>query len=435
MEPLIRKLAVRILMRLCGWAALAAVAAWLAADEPLAGALAGAVVALAWELSVQVRAAARLAQQFDAEVWPSGGFSFAELPEQVSALESRTQQAERRLRAVLKALRSTARSFPDAAVVLNDKSEVVVSNRQARQLMGVRRRLDLGRPILNLIRNPEFKSWLEAGGKDRTRFQSPVRADSWLEAQRVPYAEGQYLLLVRDVTTAVLADKTRADFVANASHELQTPLTVFSGYLEAMEEDAGLTERWRTPVRDMTRQCDRMSRLVRDLLELSRLESSEKPPAHEPLDMRGLLGDAAEVARARTDGELTIRTELESERPLLGDEAEICSVAGNLANNAVAFTPSGGEVVLRWRASRSGGQLSVSDTGVGIEQEHLPRLTERFYRVRGEGAPAVPGTGLGLAIVKHVLTRHGASLDIESQPGAGSTFTCRFPSERIGKKG
>ena len=434
MEPLARKLTARILLRMGGWAALAAIAGWLAVDEPVAGALAGAVVALLWELSVHARAAAKLAQQFDSEDWASGGFSFAELPQQVSALESRTEQAERRLRTVLKALRSTARAFPDAAVVLNDQSEIVVSNRQARRLLGVRRRLDRGQPILHLIRNPEFKDWLDGGGKGRVRFKSPAGPDSWLEAQQVPYAEKQFLLLVRDVTTAVLADKTRADFVANASHELQTPLTVLSGYLETMEEDAALAQRWRAPLRDMSVQCDRMTRLVRDLLELSRLESSNQAPAFEPLDMRGLLDDAAQVAKARANGALVIRTELKSERPLLGDEAELRSVVGNLANNAAAFTPGGGEIVLRWTVGRSGGRLSVSDTGIGIQEEHLPRLTERFYRVRGEGSPTVPGTGLGLAIVKHVLNRHGGSLHIESCPGAGSTFTCHFPSMRLGDK-
>ncbi len=433
MDPLVRKLAVRILLRSCACAVLGGIAGWLLAKEPLAGALAGAVVALLWELSVQVRAAGELSQLLDPDAWTGGAFSFTELPQQVSDLESRTVEAEQRLTTVLKALRSTARSFPDAALVLNDQGEVMVSNRPARRLLGVRRRLDKGRPARKLIDDPQFVSWLKSGGKASVRFPSPVKADCWLEAQRVPYAEQQFLLLVRDVTPAVLVEKTRTDFVANASHELQTPLTVLTGYLESMEEDEDFVRRWGGPLKDMAVQCDRMTRLVRDLLELSRLESSETPPGYAPLDMAGLLSDAARVVAARANGQLKIRADLMSELPLLGDEAEIHSVATNLAMNAAAFTPSGGEIVLSWRVGGSGGRLAVSDTGIGIKPEHFPRVTERFYRVRGEGSPAVVGTGLGLAIVKHVLTRHDGKLEIKSELGVGSTFTCVFPAKRIGE--
>ena len=433
MDPLVRKLAVRILLRSCACAVLGGIAGWLLAKEPLAGALAGAVVVLLWELSVQVRAAGQLSQLLDPDAWTGGAFSFTELPQQVSDLESRTVAAEQRLTTVLKALRNTARSFPDAALVLNDQGEVMVSNRPARRLLGVRRRLDKGRPARKLIDDPEFARWLKRGDKASVRFKSPVKAVCWLEAQRVPYAEKQFLLLVRDVTAAVLAEKARADFVANASHELQTPLTVLTGYLESMEDDKELTGRWGGPLKDMAVQCDRMTRLVRDLLELSRLESSETPPGFAPLDMAELLADAAWVVAARANSQLKIRVDLKSEQALLGDEAEIRSVATNLAMNAAAFTPSGGEIVLNWRAGGSGGRLAVSDTGIGIKPEHFPRLTERFYRVRGEGSPAVVGTGLGLAIVKHVLTRHDGSLEIESELGVGSTFTCVFPAKRIGE--
>ena len=432
MDPLVRRLIFRIVLRAAGAALALAAAGWLLAGEPVVGALAGVVLVLVWELAVQLRAAGELSQLFDPEAWSGGAFSFAELPQQLSDLESRTEETEQRLKTVLKALRSTARSFPDAALVLNDDGEVVVSNRQARRLLGVRKRLDKGRPALKLIRDPEFRHWLQRGGKDLVRFKSPEKPDSWLEAQRVPYAEKQVLLLVRDVTAAVLADKTRSDFVANASHELQTPLTVLTGYLESMAEDEEFPERWSDPVQLMSSQCDRMTRLVRDLLELSRLETSETSPGFAPLNMMDVLGDAVQVATARSGGQLDIRAEVNSEETLLGDEREIRSVATNLAINAVAFTPAGGEVVLRWQAGRSGGSLSATDTGVGIRPEHLPRLTERFYRVRGEGSPVVPGTGLGLAIVKHVLTRHGGKLEVASEPGSGSTFTCHFPSKRIG---
>ena len=432
MAPLVRRLFIRIALRACGAAAALAILGWLLAGMAVIGALAGLALVLAWELTAQLRAAGELSRLFDSDAWPDGAFSFAELPQQLSDLESRTEEAEQRLKQVLKTLRSTARSFPDAALVLNDQGEVVVSNRQARRMLGVRKRLDKGRPALKLIRDPEFRNWLQRGGRDLVRFQSPEKPDSWLEAQRVPYAEKQFLLLVRDVTTAVLADKTRSDFVANASHELQTPLTVLTGYLESMSEDEEFPQRWSGPVQHMASQCDRMTRLVRDLLELSRLETSGTPPGFAPLNMMEVLGDAVQVGMARSSGQLDIRAEVRSQRPLLGDESEIRSVATNLAINAVAFTPPGGEVVLRWQTNGAGGRLSATDTGIGIRAEHLPRLTERFYRVRGEGSPVVPGTGLGLAIVKHVLTRHEGNLEIDSKPGSGSTFTCHFPARRIG---
>ena len=432
MDTLVRRLLLRIALRACAAAAALSLIGWLAAGAPVAGALAGLVLVLVWELSVQLRAAGELSQLFDSGAGSGGAFSFAELPQQLSDLESRTEEAEQRLKRVLKALQSTARSFPDAALVLNDKGEVVVSNRQARRMLGVRKRLDKGRQALKLIRDPAFVNWLTRGERELVRFKSPELPDTWLEAQRVPYAEKQVLLLVRDVTAAVLADKTRSDFVANASHELQTPLTVLTGYLESMAEDEDFPERWSDPVHHMASQCDRMTRLVRDLLELSRLETSDTAPGLEEVNMMDVLGDAVQVGTARSGGQLDIFAEVTSVRPLLGDEFEIRSVATNLAINAVAFTPPGGKVVLRWETSNGGGRISATDTGIGIRREHLPRLTERFYRVRGEGSPVVPGTGLGLAIVKHVLNRHGGRLEIESEPGSGSTFTCHFPPERVG---
>ena len=432
MDTLVRKLLLRVALRACGAAAALSVLGWLAAGAPVAGAMAGLVLVLAWELWVQLRAAGELSQLFDSGAGSGGAFSFAELPQQLSDLESRTEEAEQRLKRVLKALQSTARSFPDAALVLNDRGEVVVSNRQARRMLGVRKRLDKGRPALKLIRDPAFVNWLERGGKELVRFRSPELSDTWLEAQRVPYAEEQVLLLVRDVTAAVLADKTRSDFVANASHELQTPLTVLTGYLESMAEDEDFPERWSDPVHHMASQCDRMTRLVSDLLELSRLETADTAPGFGEVNMMDVLGDAVQIATVRSAGQLEISAKVSSDRSLLGEDFEIRSVATNLAINAVAFTPPGGKVVLRWDTGRAGGRLSATDSGIGIRREHLPRLTERFYRVRGEGSPAVPGTGLGLAIVKHVLTRHGGRLRIESRPGSGSKFTCHFPPERLG---
>jgi two-component system phosphate regulon sensor histidine kinase PhoR len=243
--------------------------------------------------------------------------------------------------------------------------------------------------------------------------------------------DSQRLLLSRDITQGIRLETMRRDFVANVSHELRTPLTVLVGFLETVRELKLDPERSRDYLNLMAEQSRRMQRIIDDLLTLSTLESAPEPPRDERIDVALLLSRVHSEASALSAGRHRITLDAEPGFDLLGSESEIASAFGNLVSNAVRYTPSGGEVRIEWRSSPRGAEFAVADTGVGIEAEHIPRLTERFYRVDRGRSRETGGTGLGLAIVKHALARHQATLEIESTPGAGSRFTARFPARRV----
>jgi len=239
------------------------------------------------------------------------------------------------------------------------------------------------------------------------------------------------LLIVRDVTSEARLESMRRDFVANASHELRSPLTVVRGYLDTLADDPVLDEGWREPVREMQRQSERMHGIVSDLLELSRLEAGSSEAEREPIDVAGLLALMRKEVLARPDRPAQFDLNLESDALLLGAEPELHSIFQNLITNAVKYTPSAGTVSVRYWTDGLGGHVAVADTGIGIPAAHIPRLTERFYRVDAGRSRKLGGSGLGLAIVKHALQRHGAQLEITSEEGKGSTFTCHFPPARV----
>ncbi len=258
------------------------------------------------------------------------------------------------------------------------------------------------------------------------------RADGLiLSIQLVPYVESQHLLLSRDITQFFRIETVRRDFVANVSHELRTPLTVLVGFLETIKELKLDPERSRDYLNLMAEQSRRMQRIIDDLLTLSTLESAPEPPQEERVEVASLLARVRGEAEGLSAGRHRVLLDAEPGFDLLGSEPEIASAFGNLASNAIRYTPSGGEVRLLWRASQKGAEFAVEDTGVGIEAEHIPRLTERFYRVDRGRSRETGGTGLGLAIVKHALARHQATLEIESTPGEGSRFTAKFPARRV----
>jgi two-component system phosphate regulon sensor histidine kinase PhoR len=261
-----------------------------------------------------------------------------------------------------------------------------------------------------------------------------VQAELYLALQVVPYGAGQSLLLARDVTRQMRLEAMRKDFVANASHELRTPLTVVSGYLDTMADDPGIDQGWAGPIRDMRAQAQRMNAIITDLLELSRLESTDGEAPRESIDVPRLLERLQRDALAMS-ARPHVLLELDTADGLFGAPHEIESAFTNLLVNGIKYTPAEGTVRMRWWSDEEGAHFAVIDTGIGISAEHIPRLTERFYRVdagrsRGEG-----GSGLGLAIVKHALQRHGGWLDVHSAEGKGSDFTCHFPAQRICRLG
>jgi two-component system phosphate regulon sensor histidine kinase PhoR len=296
----------------------------------------------------------------------------------------------------------------------------------------LRRPADLGLRIDNLVRQPDFVRYLNS-----EQFINPVivrggKGDHlYLSLQVVPYGEGQQLLLVRDVSHQMRLEAMRKDFVANASHELRSPLTVISGYLETLSQDPLLDVDLQGPIGEMRRQSERMTTIITELLELSRLEAAQEQIDSTPVDVAAIVAMLRKDVLARAEHPEEVRVRVESDAMLTGNESEIHSAFSNLVDNAAKYTPSTGSIEIGWRVDAEGGHFWVTDTGIGIHGDHMPRLTERFYRVDAGRARDTGGSGLGLAIVKHVLQRHGATLEIASEQGRGSTFTCHFPPERL----
>ena len=342
--------------------------------------------------------------------------------------EQATQELDR--------FRRAAEALPDGVMILDGHRAIEWMNLQAEACLGLKGSIDTGSRITHLLREPEFLEYLDSpdhrGVPLELRTQrNPGRT---LQVQAAPFAAGRTLLLVRDVTQLQKLATMRRDFVANVSHELKTPLTVTLGFVET-----ALDALQDTPPQEIAQylqtaieQARRMQQLIDDLLTLSSLETDSPPPLEDPVDVAALLPDICREVEALSAGRHRITLENQGPRGLLGSARELRSAFANLAGNAVRYTPDGGEIALRWSGEgEAGGRVSVRDSGIGIAREHLPRLTERFYRVDRGRSREAGGTGLGLAIVKHVLERHQAVLQIESEPGQGSRFSAVFPPHRV----
>jgi two-component system phosphate regulon sensor histidine kinase PhoR len=337
----------------------------------------------------------------------------------------------RRLAQSLARSRQAGRALPYGVAILDAEYRIVWCNDSCEAHFGIDAEADVGQPITYLVREPEFVEFVAAADFSKPIQLKTGRDGLVVSVQFVPYVDSQRLLLSRDITQGIRLETMRRDFVANVSHELRTPLTVLVGFLETVRELKLDPDRSRDYLNLMAEQSKRMHRIIEDLLTLSTLESAAEPPREERVDVALLLSRIQGEAIALSAGRQRITLDAEQGFDLLGSEAEIASAFGNLASNAVRYTPSGGEVRLIWRSSQKGAEFTVEDTGVGIEAEHIPRLTERFYRVDRGRSRETGGTGLGLAIVKHALARHQATLEIESTPGTGSRFTAKFPARRV----
>lgn len=335
--------------------------------------------------------------------------------------------------------RLAAEALPDGVIILDAHRMIEWMNPRAERLLGLDSNRDIGMMIGHLMREPEFIEFLDQA-PERAQIPLVVRPmrnpGHVLHVRGTPFSAGRTLLLIEDLTQLDRLETVRRDFVANVSHELRTPLTVVQGFLETAKD--GLTEQEHpTTSEEIVQYLDmaldhsrRMHRLVEDLLTLSSLET-DASPQEEVIEVTTLLAQVREEIVALSAGRHEIILENSGPAKMLGSSRELHSAFSNLASNAVRYTPEGGTITLAWQGDRQGAVFSVTDTGIGIEARHLPRLTERFYRVDRGRSRESGGTGLGLAIVKHVLERHEATLLMDSTPGKGSRFAASFPRRNI----
>ncbi|MFT5132467.1 MAG: two-component system phosphate regulon sensor histidine kinase PhoR [Gammaproteobacteria bacterium] len=358
-----------------------------------------------------------------------------EIAREFDYLRSHHSQRKQKLSGFLKRFQEASAALPDAIVILGEHDQIEWANKKARKYLGVQWPQDAGQRISNLIRYPELIGFMDSGGtqtqKDRLEITSPVNAHLQLEIRIAPYGDNQRLLVARNITRLNRINQMRRDFIANASHELRTPLTVISGYLEALDsgEDSPVVLQ-QAQLRQMRAQSDRMRRLIEDLLKLASLESEKESEEEErePLNISELIAGISRDAEALSgilSHKITVKTD--SALWLVGNKKELHSAFSNLVFNAVQYSPEKGNIQISWYKDNNGAHFEVCDSGEGISSEHLPRLTERFYRVDTGRSRDKGGTGLGLAIVKHTLARYKAKLDIESEVGVGTTFRCNFP--------
>ena len=393
---------------------------------------AGVTALLAWHLRHLARLERWLTNPLPGAV-PEGQGIWDEVLSSLHRLERETARREKDLGDALASMRRAVQALPDGVVILDSANHIEWFNRTAEAQLQLDVRTDLGQNIANLVREPEFIEYLEAAGQNE-----PVRVARGqgraLSLQLIPFGQSQRMLLSRDVTQAERVDVMRRDFVANVSHELRTPLTVLVGFLETVRELKLDPQRVRDYLGMMQEQASRMQRIIEDLLTLSALDSAPPASGERQIAIGPLLLRLKADAEGLSNGKHTIQAQIESRSDLLGLENELASAFGNLVSNAIRYTPAGGTVTLAWREGPEGARFSVEDTGIGIEAEHIPRLTERFYRVDRSRSRETGGTGLGLAIAKHALARHDAILEIESQPGKGSRFSARFPARRLAQR-
>ena len=354
--------------------------------------------------------------------------------QEVEYLKARHKHRKKKLAGHLKRFQEATAALPDAVLILGNAGEIEWANNKAKQHLGVNWPQDKGQRISNLIRFPDFIDYLEdkPAPDQGIQLPAPTNYAKKLEYRLSPYGDTQQLMIVRDITEIDRVNQARKDFIANASHELRTPLTVLLGYLERFSNDKDCLEKWRTPVKQMYQQTERMQRLIEDLLRLSYLESTSDQATHEVMIMPKLLQDIRQEAQALSgDSGHILQLEHDAELWLKGNKQALYGAFTNLVFNAVQHTPMRSRINIRWYEDEHGAHFEVSDNGPGIARVHLPYLTERFYRVDSSRSRDTGGTGLGLAIVKHALLRHGGDLHITSQPGKGSQFRCDLPAANI----
>ncbi|MBE1299934.1 MAG: phosphate regulon sensor histidine kinase PhoR [Alteromonadaceae bacterium] len=352
-------------------------------------------------------------------------------------MQRRNRNKRKQLGTLIRRFREGSEALPDAAVVIDAGGHIVWCNRLARIELGLSWPEDVERRIDNLIRHPEFIAFFNAGKYDAPIVvESPTNLDKTLEYRMMPYGDQHYLLIARDITQLSQLEQMRKDFVANVSHELRTPLTVMTGYLEMLKDAPDMPEMFVTKAHDeMEIQATRMQSLVEQLLALSRIEASTERVYEKIVDVPALLATIeVEAHSLNKEKGHTISFDVDQSIVMYGVETELRSAFSNLIFNAINYTPDGGEIKVAWCTNAIGVRFSVTDDGDGIAEEHLNRLTERFYRVDKARSRKTGGSGLGLSIVKHVLSHHNSRLEISSKVGEGSEFAFSFSKQIVSNR-
>lgn len=341
---------------------------------------------------------------------------------QLHYMYRRNRRARKKLTSMLTRFQKSTQALPYATIVLNENNEIEWFNPAAKQLFNFYSKRDIGQRINNLIRQPVFISYIT-----KRRFKKPLEFQ--FEQQKIllnitPYGAGQFLLSAQDVTQVKKLEDMRRDFISNASHELRTPITVMSGYIEMLRELENDTTRM--PLEKIQQQTYRMESIISELIGLAKLETADEIENPVQIDVKSLLNEVFEEATAFDQGRHDLNINVDSVQ-IYGRYDELRMAFSNLLTNAIRYTPEGKSIEVFTESDDAGASVCVKDQGVGIEYAHVPRLTERFYRVDEGRSREVGGTGLGLSIVKQVLDRHGARLRVLSKPGQGSQFCCYFP--------
>lgn len=363
---------------------------------------------------------------------PDGYGAWAEVFARLYRDRRTSERNERRLLENEERFRRTISALPEGIVLIDAALQIEWCNPVAEQHLGISLRGDQGLRLSNLVRDPAFVAYLTSARFDEPLVFMPLAAPGLLLSVMVVAVESDRSIVVtRDITQSERVDAMRRDFVANVSHELRTPLTVVNGFLETLLDSNAVHDTLhRRHLHLMHEQATRMQLLVEDLLALSRLESSENLLVEETFNASELIDALSVEARALSQDKHVLQFQVPPLK-LTGSRDELRSALGNLLSNAIRYTPEGGRITLRWVTDERGARFEVEDSGIGIAPEHVPRLTERFYRVDKSRSRGTGGTGLGLAIVKHVLLRHGGHLEVASQVGKGSVFSAWLPATRI----
>nr|WP_225622433.1 phosphate regulon sensor histidine kinase PhoR [Musicola keenii] len=391
--------------------------------------LASALGALCWNFYNQLRLSHWL--WVDRSMTPPPGrWSWEPLFYGLYQMQLRNRRRRRELALLIKRFRSGAESLPDAVIITTEDGVIIWCNQLAQHLLGFRWPEDNGQNVLNLLRFPEFAQYMQSQDFSRP-LMLQIKQTRHVEFRVMPYSAGQLLMVVRDVTQMRQLEGARRNFFANVSHELRTPLTVLQGYLEMMNDDSLDGALQAKALQTMQEQTRRMDGLVKQLLTLSRIEAATDIDLNEKVDVPMMLRVLQREAQTLSQDRHEIIFRVNEQLQVFGNEEQLRSAVSNLVYNAVNHTPKGTRIEVCWQQTPQGAQFQVSDNGPGIAAEHLPRLTERFYRVDKARSRQTGGSGLGLAIVKHALSHHDSRLEIISEEGVGSRFMFTLPNPLI----